>query len=519
MNTYKIPFETAGLYGKMFLDYLSEKEEIKPLFKYSPQLSSFDQIIENRSDFTDVSRQRLVTSLHEQYSKIEAYPKEQVDLLLEKDTYTIITGHQLNIFTGPLFFVYKIAATINLCKQLKEKHPDKNFIPVYWMATEDHDFEEIASFQLGGRKYTWEHPNPSGPVGRLSLDGIDKILDRIKDMPGLFVKAYSESENLTEATRKIVNALFKDYGLVCVDADHKTLKEPFKDIIKKELHEGVSFDKVSKTNAVIEAQGYKTQIFAREINLFYMDDGVRLRLEKTADGFQTVGGELTWSSAEIDNLVEESPEKFSPNVVLRPVLQEILLPNLAYLGGPAEVIYWLQLKEAFDAYNVHYPMVLPRGFCLVLDGHFSERWRKSGWPLEQLLQPKREIEEQILDSNNEVDTDIAAELEKIELAYSDILSKAKAITPNLEKHVDAEKVRMLKRVKHTQNKLRKEGKRKIQDDIERVLCIRECLLPNNAPQERIVNLMEFWPKNVDFIPELIGELDPLSFNLNVMVGD
>ncbi|NME67488.1 bacillithiol biosynthesis cysteine-adding enzyme BshC [Flammeovirga aprica] len=519
MNTYKIPFETAGLYGKMFLDYLSEKEEIKPLYQHSPQLSSFDQIIENRSDFTDASRQRLVQSLHEQYSKIEDYPSEQIDLLLDKNTYTIITGHQLNIFTGPLFFVYKIAATINLCKQLKEKYPDKNFIPVYWMATEDHDFEEIASFQLGGRKYTWEHPNASGPVGRLSLEGMDQILDRIKDMPALFVNAYRQSENLTEASRKIVNELFKEFGLVCVDADHKILKEPFREIIKKELFEGVSYQKVTETNAVIEAQGYKTQIYAREINLFYMEDGVRLRLEKTAEGFQTVGGDYKWTSEEMNLLVDESPEKFSPNVVLRPVLQEVLLPNLAYLGGPAEVVYWLQLKSAFDAYNVKYPMVLPRGFCLVLDGHFSEKWRKSGWPLEELLKPKREIEEQLLDTNESVDTDITSELVKIELAYNDILTKASAITPNLKKHVDAEMTRMQKRVQHTQNKLRKEGKRKIQDDIERVLCIRECLLPNNAPQERIVNLIEFWPKNVDFIPELIGELDPLSFNLNVMVGD
>ena len=519
MNTYKIPFETAGLYGKMFLDYLSEKEEIKPLYQYSTQLSSFDQIIKDRSDFSLSSRERLVKSLHQQYEKLESYPSSQVDLLLEKDTYTIITGHQLNIFTGPLFFVYKIAATINLCKQLKEKYPEKNFIPVYWMATEDHDFEEIASFQLGGRKYTWEHPLESGPVGRLSLEGIDAILDRIKDMPSLFVNAYRNNENLADATREIVNELFQDYGLVCIDADYKELKEPFKEVIHRELFEGASYKEVSKSNAVIESLGYKTQIHAREINLFYMEDGVRLRLERTNAGFQTVGGDFSWTEVEIKQLVEESPEKFSPNVVLRPILQEILLPNLAYLGGPAEVVYWLQLKGAFDTYNVHFPMVLPRGFCLVLDGHFSEKWRKSGWSLENLLKPQRTIEEQILDGSQNVDTDISEELEQLETVYSEILSKASAITPNLKKHVDAEKVRMLKRIKHTQNKLRKEGKRKIQEDIDRVLCIRECLLPNNAPQERIMNLMEFWPKNVDFIPELIRELDPLSFNLNVMVGD
>lgn len=519
MNTYKIPFETAGLYGKMFLDYLLEKEEINPLYKYSPKLSSFDKIIEDRGSFSSSSRATLVNSLHQQYEGFQDYPKAEINSLLEGNTFTIVTGHQLNIFTGPLFFIYKIAATINLCKQLKEKYPDYNFVPVYWMATEDHDFEEIASFQLGKRKYTWEHPNPSGPVGRMSLDGIEEIINRIKDMPSLFVDAYTNNKTLTAATRQIVNTLFKEYGLVCLDADQRELKEPFKAIIKKELFENISFKEVSNSNNQIEKEGYKTQIHAREINLFYMDDGIRLRLEKTTEGFQTVGGEYKWSEQEIESLIESNPECFSPNVVLRPVLQEILLPNLAYLGGPAEVIYWLQLKSTFDAYGVQYPMILPRGFCLILEGHIAARWRKSGWPLDKLLMPVRAIEDKVLDDNVDINTSLTLELEKIETAFNDIYKKANTITPSLTKHVEAEKTRFIKRIKHTENKLRKEGKRKIQDDIERVLCIRECLLPNNAPQERVNNLMEFWPQNANLIDALIVALNPLSFNLNVMVGD
>lgn len=518
MKTYKIPFETAGLYGKMFLDYLSEKDTLKPLYKYSPQLSSFDQIINDRKNFTSFSRDELADTLLQQYASIDDKPNTQIESLRSENTFTIVTGHQLNIFTGPLFFIYKIAATINLCRQLKEKYPSYNFVPIYWMATEDHDFEEIASFQLGGKKYTWDHPNPSGPVGRLSVEGIEDILNRIKDMPSLFVDAYQNSKNLTEATRKIVNTLFGEEGVVCIDADNRTFKKPFQDIIKKELFDNTGFEKVGEANHHIESKGYKTQIYAREINLFYMEDGVRSRIEKTEKGFQTVDISHQWTEKEILDLVDNEPEKFSPNVALRPVLQEILLPNLAYLGGPAEVIYWLQLKGVFDAYNVNYPMVLPRGFCLVLDGHFKDKWKKSGWPLEELLKSQRAIEDKMLDENENINTDLDSELMKLEEVYHSILGKAEYISPTLKKHVESEKIKMQKRLEHTQNKLRKEGKRKMQDDIERVLCIRECLLPNNAPQERIMNLMEFWPKNVNFISELIIDLNPLSHNLNVMVG-
>ncbi|NLR90795.1 bacillithiol biosynthesis cysteine-adding enzyme BshC [Flammeovirga agarivorans] len=519
MNSYKIPFETAGLYGKMFLDYLNGKEALTSLYKYKPTLDSFDQIISDRKHFSTEQRILLVDSLKEQYQNIEGAPMAQIDLLQQENTFTIVTGHQLNIFTGPLFFIYKIAAAIHLANELKEKHPEYNFVPVYWMATEDHDFEEIASFQLGKRKYTWEHPQTGGPVGRLNLDGINDILDQIKDMPNLFVDAYRKHETLTEATRYYVNALFGEYGLVCIDADSPELKTPFKEVMKKEIFDQKGVRQVEKANHIIEELGYKTQIHARDINLFYMEDTERLRLESVGDKIQTVGGDYQWTKEEMLSLIENHPEKLSPNVVLRPVLQEILLPNLAYLGGPAEVIYWLQLKGVFDMYDVNFPMVLPRGFNLILNQQFAERWKKTGWDLSELLQPVRKIEEKVLEDNTSVVTDIDEQVNEMNKLYEQLMMKAKAISPNLEKHILAEQIRTQKRLEHTHKKLRKEGKRKLRTDIERITCIRECLLPNNAPQERVENLMEYWPKQPDLIPELIKELNPLSFNLNVLVEE
>ncbi|MBB6459647.1 bacillithiol biosynthesis cysteine-adding enzyme BshC [Flammeovirga kamogawensis] len=521
MNTYKIPFETAGLYGKMFLDYLNGNDALKSLYQFEPNLSSFDKIIDLRKSFPKQKRTLLVDSLKKQYSEIEDAPIAQIELLEKENTFTVVTGHQLNIFTGPLFFIYKIAATIHLTQQLKEKYPDCNFIPVYWMATEDHDFEEIASFKLSGKKYTWEHPEATGPVGRLSLEGIDKILDQIKDMPQFFVDAYTDNKTLTEATRSYVNHLFSRYGLVCFDADHVELKSSFKEILIKELFDNTAVEKVEKANTIIESAGYKTQIHARAINLFYMEDKVRLRLEKTSKGFKTVDGDYSWTDSEMRDIVENNPERLSPNVVLRPVLQEFLLPNLAYLGGPAEVIYWLQLKGVFDAYNVFYPMVLPRGFSLLLDAKYSVKWRKMGWPLEELLQPVATIENKLLDEREELETSLEAEIKQFDSLYASILEKGKAITPNLEKHVLAEKLRGEKRLKHTADKLRKEGKRKIKEDIERVVCIRECLLPSNVPQERVENLLSFWSKSKGdlLLDTFVKELDPLAFKLNIIVED
>ncbi|OHX64844.1 bacillithiol biosynthesis cysteine-adding enzyme BshC [Flammeovirga pacifica] len=516
MNQYTIPFEKAGLYGKMFLDYLSGQDQLKTLYKHTPSIDSFDAIIESRQSFPKVQRELLVDVVSEQYINIPNAPIPQILQLGDVNTYTIVTGHQLNIFTGPLFFIYKIAATINLCHQLKQKYPESNFIPVYWMASEDHDFEEIASFNLGDKKYTWEHPEIGGPVGRLSLEGIDKIIDQIKDMPEAFKHAYSEFDNLTDATRSYVNTLFKEYGLVCFDADDIRLKREFTSIIKEEIFQQPAVKEVEKANQVILDGGYKPQIHARDINLFYMEDNKRLRLEKVGDVIRTVDGDEQWSEAEINELIDKSPEKFSPNVVLRPVLQEVLLPNLAYLGGPAEVIYWLQLKGVFDHYQVNFPMVLPRGFCLLMDDKCTVKWQKTNWELEDILKSEREIEEKVLSSNQQVDTDITSQLNQINTLYDDILKKGVEVTPNLEKHIIAEQKRVLKRVEHTQAKLIKEGKRKLRDESERILKVRSFILPNNAPQERVKNIMEFWGFHQEMIQDSVNCLNPLSFHLNIL---
>ncbi|ANQ47793.1 bacillithiol biosynthesis cysteine-adding enzyme BshC [Flammeovirga sp. MY04] len=519
MNQYTIPFEKAGLYGKMFLDYLSGKDQLKTLYKHTPSIDAFDQIIESRQSFPQYKRDLLVDVLSDQYRNIEDAPVAQILKLGDKNTYTVVTGHQLNIFTGPLFFIYKIAATVNLCRQLAQKYPDLNFVPVYWMATEDHDFEEIASFNLGDKKYTWEHPQIGGPVGRLSLEGMDQIIDRIKDMPEVFKEAYTNFGNLADATRYYVNSLFKEYGLISIDADDVRLKTEFKEIIQQEIFDQKAVEEVEKANQLIIDNGYKPQIHARDINLFYMEDTERLRLEKVGDEFRTVDADYKWSATEMQQLIDASPEKFSPNVVLRPVLQEVLLPNLAYLGGPAEVIYWLQLKGTFDTYNVDFPMVLPRGFCLVMDDCCTVKWQKTGWSLEDVLKNERAIEDKILEEHQEVDTDISDQLAQINSLYNDILKKGVEITPNLEKHIIAEQKRVLKRVQHTQDKLKKEGRRKLKDESDRILKVRSFILPNNAPQERVKNIMEFWSIHQEVIGDSVKCLNPLSFNLNVLCDE
>jgi len=232
-----ITYQNSGYFSKLINDYLNENDTLRTLYNRFPTIENFGlQIEEKQRQFPLKNRIALKEQLQQQYQNFSISDSTQLNInLLEKEnTFTVTTGHQLNLFTGPIYFIYKIVATIKLCKQLKAAYPDFNFVPVYWMATEDHDFEEINHFIYKGKKISW-NKNSKGPVGRLTNEGLDKVFEEFSnmlpsslaanDLQKLFTVAYLQHDNLAEATRFLVNELFKNYGLVIVDGDDKKLKE------------------------------------------------------------------------------------------------------------------------------------------------------------------------------------------------------------------------------------------------------------------------------------------------------
>lgn len=280
MPTDCFSYQKSGYFSKLIVEYLDEKSELKPFYNRFPNLENFkDQITEKQENFPVENRKLLVAELENQYLNFNISQKTQDNLqLLKKDTtFTITTGHQLNLFTGPLYFIYKIVSTINLCKQLKKVYPNNDFIPAYWMATEDHDFEEINYFNFKKSKIKWNRES-SGPVGRLTNEGLNEVFETLKNEIGssenakelleLFENSYLKHSNLASATRYLANELFKAEGLVIVDGDAKELKKMLIPFVKNEITNGVSYQKVTETNAQLSE--YKIQVNPREINLFIL---------------------------------------------------------------------------------------------------------------------------------------------------------------------------------------------------------------------------------------------------------
>ena len=227
----------------------------------------------------------------------------------------------------------------------------------------------------------------------------------------------------------------------------------------------------------------------------------------------------TRAAEEIDSLIDEHPEKFSPNVVLRPVYQETILPNLAYIGGPAEVSYWLQLKDVFDHFKTPFPVLFPRSFVMIITKAIGKKMDKLQLSKQGIFENFSTIKENVLYKNTEKVHDLSNELSDIENVFNSIKSKVGELDKSLEGFVMSEYKKVEKGVENIQKRLKKAEEQKAEVSIKQIENILEKLFPGGNPQEREDNFLNFYINNPDFIQELIDALDPFELKYNILTED
>ncbi|TDX12262.1 bacillithiol biosynthesis cysteine-adding enzyme BshC [Flavobacterium sp. S87F.05.LMB.W.Kidney.N] len=528
MPTDCISFQSSGYFSKLMQDYLDQKTELKPLYNNFPTLENFEkQIAEKASNFDNNNRTALVDTLKKQYENIDISESTQhnITLLALENTFTITTGHQLNLFTGPLYFLYKIISTINLTKELKSKYPSYNFVPVYWMATEDHDFEEINYFNFKGKKIRW-NAESTGPVGRLSTKGLEDLFEvyskelgsssNANTLKDLFEEAYLKHENLADATRFLANSLFSNYGLVIIDADNTDLKRVFIPYVKNELENQTSFKEVQKS--IENLSDYTVQVNPREINLFYIEDKLRERIIFEDDKYWVNNTKISFSKEEILKLVDSNPEKFSPNVIMRPLYQEIILPNLCYIGGGGEIAYWLELKAFFDAVNITFPILLVRNSVLLATEKQAKKADNLNLSWKDLFSKSEVLINAITRKLSPFPIDLTEQKEALEKQFNYLFELAEKTDKSFSGAVKAQEVKQKKGLENLEKRLLKAQKRKLQDQLQRVTDLQCELFPNYSLQERQANFSEFYLENGEqLIPLLIQKLKPLENNFNIII--
>ncbi len=520
MQKFTFKRRDTGLFTDQQLNLACHQERLLPFINRVFSKENFEQQIAlKKQQFSEEKRAVLVTVLTQNYANITTTEKVKanIEALKESTTFTVTTGHQLSLFTGPIYFIYKILHVIRLAEDLALAYPENKFVPVFWMASEDHDFEEIQTIQLFNQQITWE-TSQKGPVGRFDLTDFEAVKNTVKALFSshtdneidILMDAYA-GKNLAEATFSFVNALFQKYGLVIVDGDQRALKTEFVATMQKELEHQFSYHAVQKTNEVLQKEGYKLQVNAREINLFYLQEQSRERIVKLEDGFFIEGkGNVTK-----ENLLAElmaNPERFSPNVILRPLYQETILPNLCYVGGVGEMSYWLQLKGVFDAVHEVYPLIQVRSSLLFIDSANAKKMDKVSMNLSQLFEDVAIVKKAYLKEFAADDVDFSSIEKQMLDLKSSIVDKVMAADFNLEKYAQAETLKLEKQVASIQEKVVKSVKQRHETALKTIEQVNEKLFPSNGMQERSLNLFQLCATgNVSEIVELFYKaIDPFD---------
>ncbi len=530
MQQNHIPFRNTGYFSSLICDYLDEKNELNPFYDRFPNLQNFKSQIEEKSHSkltSETHRLVLASILSKQYQNIEAseLTLQNIELLKKNNTFTITTGHQLNLFTGPLYFLYKIVSAINLSKKLKETYPKYNFVPIYWMATEDHDFEEINFFNFKGKKLQW-NKDSSGAVGELSTEGLEDVFELFskelgnsknsKYLKSLFDKAYIKHNNLADATRFLANELFAAYGLVIIDANDADLKKQFVPFIEDELLNQTSFESVSETNKAL-SKSYNIQVNPREINLFYLKENLRERIVLEEDVYKVNNTDIAFTKDEILNEVKKHAERFSPNVIMRPLYQEVILPNLCYIGGGGELAYWFQLKHFFEKVNVPFPVLLLRNSVLIQTENQHKKLEKLNVSREDIFLKSDAFINKKVRQISDVEIDFSSQREHLKKQFEDLYKLAKLTDESFLGAVKAQEVKQLKGLSNLEKRLLKSQKVKLADQVSRMTDIQRALFPNQSLQERQANFSEFYLEyGEQLVPKLIKNLEPLKGEFTVL---
>ncbi|MFN4123102.1 MAG: bacillithiol biosynthesis cysteine-adding enzyme BshC [Flavobacteriales bacterium] len=524
---FHIPYEDTRRFSRLLIDYVQQAEKLKPYMAFSPDIDGLQQAIEERKN-KSVNRSVLVETMLKQYNHLLsdediALQIQQIHLLRNDNTFTITTGQQTGIFLGPLYTLLKAITVIKLSRQLKAQLPKYDFVPVFWLASEDHDKEEINHLWIRDQKFVWQ-TEQEGAVGQFKTEGLSDLVCEVTNFLGkgnfhtelikILNKAYSKT-TLADATFYILHCLLSHEGLLVLNPDDADLKKLFIPILHNEVLEQNSIHALNKQTTYL-AQHYSPQITGREINLFYLSESGRSLISeinsKSADReFACVDIHKKWNAKELLNEIDSHPENFSPNVVLRPVYQETILPNIAYVGGAAEVAYWMQLKGVFEANQTFFPVIIPRNSVGFISTNSLRKLDKMNLNPIDLFKDKnaliksfliREKGEQLL-------------LKEEHLKLSELLAglKLKAETTDITLSAAAEALhhRWQRELNNFSQKLLRAEKRKEQDAIRRIDELLGELFPQGKLQERHHTLLSYFiDYGHGFIKMLLQELDPLD---------
>lgn len=508
-----IPYSNTGVFSALVNDYITGEGTARDFVPFTPNLEGIKKAIQQRK-FSIQQRQVLVSVLENQYQILakckdeknkEAFEKVAANIALLKNEkcFAVTTAHQPNLFTGPLYFFYKIIHVIKLATDLKSQFPENDFVPVYYMGSEDADIAEVGSYSIDGAKHQW-NTKQTGAIGRMLVD--DQLLHLIQNLEGywsvkqegkeafeIIKAAYKKGSTINEATLQMVHLFFGRYGLLVVQPDDKRLKSLFVEVMQKELTSQFSHAAIQPTLKNL-SEKYHVQSEGRPINLFYLKDANRNRIEKLGNSFSVVDTTIQFSQEEIVKELQTYPDRFSPNVILRGAYQECIIPSVVFVGGGGELAYWMELKNVFDQAGCNYPVLLLRNSFLFINEKQATQWASLEFNIADLFNTVQNLELAFVKKQSIENLALTTHIGNLNDLYKLIQEDVVKIDPSLGDHALNLLVQAQKKLAILEKKMIRAEKRKQHVSLNRIHAIKSELFPDNNLQERVEHFSK-WVAN------------------------
>ena len=532
INFNQLPSSTGG-FSNLYIDFLNDFRKVHQFYEMDfHSLQAFSSHAENIS--SRYQRNPLVSEvLSEQNQLFGAGSRalQNIQYLDQQNTLAIVTGQQVGICGGPLYSVYKIITVLKLVDKLSESYPSFKFIPVFWLEGEDHDFNEVSAIGLLDSDHqpksidyqteSGKRANKNiGAVGEIVLDAsIQSFIEHLqktfqnsefkRPLVDFLQNIYTPGITFNVAFARLMNKLFEDSGLIFISINDRRLKKILSPIFKRELQE---YPKVSQgiinKSAELEAR-YHAQIKPKALNLFFFHNNGRYLIEPREHDFMLKGTRQYFQKEEMLRIAEETPELFSPNVALRPICQDTILPTLVYVGGPSEIAYFAQLKPVYALFDIVMPIIYPRASATIVEEKSVRILEKYQLDLLEIFKDRERLNRKIIDLISEVKIDemfdeatkrtdeLIAEM-KYGINYIDstLMGPLESTREKIKSYLDVLK-----------DKIVEAQKRKHDIALRQMAKVYNLIFPNDNFQERELSIIYFMNKyGLDFIKRLQSEI-------------
>lgn len=530
----------------IFLDYLYEFESVKPYYiKNFRKTDSYPSHFEEVLSKYKTDRNSIAKILKNQYlnKRISAKTAYNLKMISDPSTLFVFTGQQLGIATGPLYTFYKIITTIKLAHHLSTKYPGYNFVPAFWLAGDDHDFEEIRSVTLlnndnspvivtyGEIEESGNVDNDLGSVGFLKIeDEIDLFISKVNEslrpteftpaIISILYESYKKGKTFADAFKDLLFKFFDKHGLIIVNPQDKELKSLLKPIFKNELENFRTHAEKLVSNSAGLEEVYHAQVKIKPLNLFYHYGKGRYSVEPVDHNeFKLRRKKVKFTKEELNNLIETEPENFSANVVLRPICQDFLFPSAFYVAGPAEVSYYAQIIPLFSYFQLPVPMVFPRAGATILERNVSVLSDKFGLQISDFFVRREDVIK--LAASRLSGINLEEIFEKAGLELSETIEYLKNALQHIDKTLldpsDKLKLRIVSGLEELKKKAEIARIKRNESTLNQVKKALNLILPNGILQEREINIIYFMNKyGIDFHEKLFEELEILAFEHQII---